>query len=444
VCYHTAIDDCQSCTTNNQCVKNAKVCSEMTATKLFTLSGNCVSGSCEMTWEHCQNGCHNGACQGECSTNSDCNDNNLCSDDTCDNGVCVYTQKAICQKCDMLADCVGQNVCQDNKLFTVNGDCTNGLCEYHAATVCAKGCEAGACRQCTVNADCDDDNACTGDACVAGQCQYAAIANCAYDPKVCQDDSDCVGQLYGTYCGFDATSGKKICQSCEPATGAEVIDPGCNSTHRSCLYADYTAASGVTYGRAFCGDCVAHADCNDSDSCTVDTCQVLGESIFGYGTTCVNTVNSQCQLCAKDTDCNDNKATTYDHCVGGTCSFSSSCSNDADCGLLTCVSGSCQPAPNVVTCQVTCPAAYPKFVAWYGQNTKYLLNGTSFSMPINDMCSWASDIPIFEFNCTDQATVWADGDKATLECSYHAINLPHPTEGQYGKRRVTMDTLQCP
>jgi hypothetical protein len=97
-----------------------------------------------------------------------------------------------------------------------------------------------------------------------------------------------------------------------------------------------------------------------------------------------------------------------------------------------------------VTCQVTCPAAYPKFVAWYGQNTKYLLNGTSFSMPINDMCSWASDIPIFEFNCTDQATVWADGDKATLECSYHAINLPHPTEGQYGKRRVTMDTLQCP
>ena len=97
-----------------------------------------------------------------CTTVADCNDNKVCSYDSCDGGVCSNTWIEGCKPCAAAADCNDNNACTTES-------CVAGVC-YNAAI--------SGCRSCTTTIDCNDNNACTADTCNAGVCRNAALSGC--------------------------------------------------------------------------------------------------------------------------------------------------------------------------------------------------------------------------------------------------------------------------
>ncbi len=100
------------------------------------------------------------------------------------------------------------------------------------------------------------------------------------------------------------------------------------------------------------GCCDSDADCDDSDTCTTDVCNLVTN-------TCVNTPD-----CTADTDCDDGNVCTEDTCgppMGGNgcCTNTPECVVDTDCydgdmcTIDTCVAGCCQYAPDPV-CEACC------------------------------------------------------------------------------------------
>jgi hypothetical protein len=149
---------------------------------------------------------------GACKLDSECDDKNPCTTDTCDavKGQCGYvTNTAACNDgnactqldaCDA-GKCVGSNPknCDDGNPCTTDG-CT-------AAT--------GACTQTNNTAACSDNNACTtGDACSSGKCNPGATVKTCNDNSVCTNDScdpvtgNCLFVPNGNYCpDFSMQSG---------------------------------------------------------------------------------------------------------------------------------------------------------------------------------------------------------------------------------------------
>ncbi|MEE8217710.1 MAG: hypothetical protein V3S03_01945, partial [Vicinamibacteria bacterium] len=111
---------------------------------------------------------------GACTTAENCDDGNVCTDDSCGpGGVCVNTNNTA--SCDDLDACNGAETC------------SGGVCVGGAAPSCDDGnvCTDDSCSPATgcVNTDntasCDDGSACTtADSCAAGACVGGAPPNC--------------------------------------------------------------------------------------------------------------------------------------------------------------------------------------------------------------------------------------------------------------------------
>src|SRR5207247_1042560 len=84
---------------------------------------------------------------------------------------------------------------------------------------------------CVKAADCNDQNPCTSESCVAGQCQYTQIPGC----RLCSTAADCDDQ---NACTTDSCSGG-VCQ---------------NTTMVGCT------------------PCSTAADCDDQNACTIESC----------------------------------------------------------------------------------------------------------------------------------------------------------------------------
>jgi hypothetical protein len=93
---------------------------------------------------------------GECQSEGDCDDENPCTNDSCNNGQCEYTNIADGTSCD------------DNDECTLNDQCSNGSCTG-------------------TSKDCDDGIDCTVDSCEAG--------DCIHDDSNCDGDDDEDGDL---------------------------------------------------------------------------------------------------------------------------------------------------------------------------------------------------------------------------------------------------------
>ncbi|MEC8025932.1 MAG: hypothetical protein VX223_18515, partial [Myxococcota bacterium] len=88
--------------------------------------------------------------QGGCVSNSDCNDENQCTLDSCVAGVCSYKFIAGC--------CVDETYCDDFDPCTLNS-CVDNQCEFIFSDTC---CESAS--------ECNDDAPCTVDICDQGFC----------------------------------------------------------------------------------------------------------------------------------------------------------------------------------------------------------------------------------------------------------------------------------
>jgi hypothetical protein len=308
-CAYTNKANGASCADGNQC-NGGETCQ----------SGICQAGaapSCDdgdaCTADSCSagSGCVHApieGCGGGCTTSTECNDNNPCTADACTNGACVNTTRA------------DGTTCNDGLFCTVGETCVAGVCGGGGPN-CAS--QSTACKTAT----CDEDrNACVTeplangtpcgaqDSCTtAPTCQYGICTASTASP--CDDQNPCT---------VDACDGV-ACTNTPVADGT------------SC--ADRNFCDGAETCQA--GACVAAAvpECDDGNSCTLDTCDARRRR-------CSHWATSAC--CSSDEHCKDDDlCTTNERCSSGRCvSDPVVCERGGACDLTTCdPSRGCQITP---------------------------------------------------------------------------------------------------
>ncbi len=247
-------DDGNACTTNDTCSGGA--CG---GSSLSCDDGNeCTDDSCNPATgcgyadnsnacddDHACTGndvCFEGDCVGtpipgcvECTDDSQCDDGNGCTDDTCDpSEACVHANNS--------------QACDDDNACTTNDACNDGACLGGPPLPCGDGnictddscVPAIGCVHVNNNNPCNDGSACTtGDMCIGGACVGGP-------PPVCNDDNECTDD------------------SCDPASGCVFI----HSTH-ACDDRDAC----TTHDRCVYGRCRGRPlSCDDYNPYTVDYC----------------------------------------------------------------------------------------------------------------------------------------------------------------------------
>jgi hypothetical protein len=259
-----------------------------TATPLDCNDQNvCTTDSCvEPT------GCQHQAIAGCCNTAGECTDGDACTADSCVGHTCQSKKVPDC--CNNTAEC------DDKDLCTVDS-CTDpgGTCTFSPISGC-----------CKTDLDCDDQSICTVDTCdiLTNQCVHTAKIGC------CKIDLDC--------------DDKDLCtkNTCNVATGLCSSSPisGCCNQHGDCDDQDLCTKDTCSGPGGNCSSapivdcCLKDADCDDGDTCTIESCKLSTNR-------CEAKVIAGC--CLKDADCDDHNACTEDLCVQGQCQYNtlSSC-----------------------------------------------------------------------------------------------------------------------
>ncbi len=285
-----------------------------------------------------------GDCGGGIALN--CDDGNPCTDDSCDPALgCVHTDNAA--------------GCDDGIACTTSDTCGAGRCRGGARLDCDDGniCTDDSCDDATgcVHAynfnPCDDGTVCTtGDTCWLGACYAGALLNCN-DNNPCTDDScdPATGCMHvnntracddGNACTVDDTCAGGLCLSGAPRNCDDnnpcTIDlcdsvAGCFSAYTTNPCNDGTACT--FDDTCHNGACVGTPrDCNDQDPCTTDSCDPEAG--------CVHTNNFL--------PCDDgNVCTSNDTCNSGTCrgvpsdgnACTDACTQNGACQGGLCVGG---------------------------------------------------------------------------------------------------------
>ena len=302
---------------------------------VICLKSSCdpTTGQCSMVPDHegfpCEDGdactigdkCTAGACIPGVPTV--CADNNPCTDDTCDAAAgCVYTDNVLpCEDgniCTTMDLCAGGE-CQSGKSLVCNDDnaCTDDACD-----------PALGCLFVANDAACDDGVACTlGDHCADGECTYDELESCD-DENPCSDNycdpaKGCIATVnealcddhdlctIGDHCqqGVCAFDEELLCDDFNSCTD-DVCDPeqGCVFTMNEAPCDDFDACTvGETCVTGVCGG-GQPMECDDGDDCTADSCDaVLG---CRYETICVGSYNLQCSGCISPEEVDFNYASS--------------------------------------------------------------------------------------------------------------------------------------
>ena len=246
--------------------------------------------------------CIDGTCSG--ASELTCDDNNPCTTDTCDPAVgCVNTPKPV------------GSTCSDANPCTINDSCQN---------------QAGALRCVGTTKNCDDNNTCTADFCGAsGICQYTNLTGSCSDGNACTSGDSCQnGVCVGGSPVNCNDNNPCTTDACNP-TG----DPGAPCTHApravgtTCSDGDPCTLSDVCTDVAGTILCRGSANnCNDNNICTEDICQADGSC--GHtnlsnipcidGNECTTTDTCQAGVCTGGAapNCNDGNSCTVDTCNG--------------------------------------------------------------------------------------------------------------------------------
>ena len=258
-----------------------------------------------------------------------CQDGKPCTYDMCDNAwKCLHLTNATC--CATPADCDDGHPCTADACNIVGSEAL-GKCSHASAATC-----------CGFAADCDDGVACTVDACAladsaTGTCIHKLGEGCCVDDADCDDAKTCTSDVcINQKCVFSKKGAKGSCcdanqdcsdndactlDTCQVATHKCVYvdggDPGCCNFNSDC-------DTGTCTLKAFCGydnqcheysgfyPCDSAQDCDDSDKCTLDTCDFAGDS-----GTCTHKQQPGC--CGYDGACQDDDPCTKDSCTAYSC-----------------------------------------------------------------------------------------------------------------------------
>ncbi len=276
----------------------------------------------------------------------DCDDQLACTQDSCSGGTCAHaTLAGFCLTDGEAAACVATGnadpangcrvcslgaaggaafttlangaTCSDSNACTTQDTCQAGACTGGPALVCtsndpchAAGCDpAHGCTLTNTTAACEDGDPCTtGDVCAGGQCQTGGGALSCDDQDPCTDDS-CeagVGCGYEAHCDDGNPCTNDSCDVTGVCGNVQFTGP-CNDSD-PCTNGETCDAAGV------CGSGTT-VDCDDTNTCTVDTC------VSDRGGCLHLFVTPECgETGCVPVGCDDGIAcTTDDQCVAGVC-----------------------------------------------------------------------------------------------------------------------------
>ena len=333
---------------------------------------------------------------GTCETDTDCDDGNGCTVDTCVVGVCDHRDTCAPAGCTVASQCDDGNVCTNdyctnpdyyacaygpsrcsyadnypnttgywsywcsNDVWNVKCLISSGYCSYtpRNGIACSDG------KACTVNDVCSNSSCASGPvSCVDGNActidnQCNGSGNCTYPGVTCNDGSACTTDSCNTSsgCVFSAISCNdgNVCtnDSCNASTGCVFANNtvGCNDGN-PCTVSDYCSAGTCRPGSA--------VNCNDNNVCTTEYCNTSnGACVYTNLTSACDdgnacTLNDTCSggscVSGAPKNCDDGNVCTNDSCSGGVCSNvanSIACNDGNSCSKNdTCVNKSCVGTP---------------------------------------------------------------------------------------------------
>ena len=293
-----------------------------------------------------------------CKSNADCNDNDKCTDDTCD--LSGPVGKCFNAKADPDCCSTKDDPCNDGKSCTVDScDVATGKCKHIKPT--------GAC--------CSDSECVSNDPCKAGQC----VENeCRFGPDVfrqdccsaqsntaCNDGNFCTTDKCDkpqpgnwTKCSHTVPDNKKgIC--CDPFQQTNECDDSNKCTDDSCV--NYTCIN-----KQISACCFIDNECNDSSTCTIDSCVKDPEALKKAKLDGIpeSKVEGKCQnkkldgCCDTDNDCSDGLFCTVDKCDLAQkkcvynkisplcCDDNKDCDDSVTCNVDWCVNHACTHGPD--------------------------------------------------------------------------------------------------
>jgi C1A family cysteine protease len=268
-----------------------------------------------------------GSLEVTCSTNAECDDSNVCTEDACMNS---GTAEAYC------SNISHSGSCDDGLFCTVNDICADGSC-------------SGVARVCS------DGVACTEDSCdeVSDICVYAP------QDSLCDNGLYCDGVEH-----CDAALGCQQGTSITCSDGVDCTADSCNETTNQCdytpndancsddgLFCNGTETCNATGGCLSTGDpCSAGTTCNEE----TDTC----EQVVGCGDgICAGLPDEDCSTCPSDCSGKSVGNPSKRWCCGNLICESSETATScpADCGTPpVCGDGSCDPNEDKCNCPIDC------------------------------------------------------------------------------------------
>jgi hypothetical protein len=365
-CVHTVLANGTSCSDGNLCngseTCNAGVCAA--GSPLVCDDNNfCTTDLCNPSTGCFHTNVTNGA---SCSDGNICNGIEACQAGVCVPGTalnCTGTNPCMIDTCDPVAGC--RHTAVTNGTSCADGNVCNGF----------ETCQAGFCQIGTAP-NCDDGNPCTSDTCdpVAG-CRHTNVP----DGTTCSDGNTCNGTetCRAGVCTTTGGGGPPPCDDGNPCT----VD-GCNPTG-GCTHtpvADGTVCSNgnVCDGTETCRAGVCNSgtalNCNDGNPCTTDTCDPVAgcqHAVVANGTSCSDgnlcngTETCTGGVCGGSTNplnCNDSNPCTIDSCdpvlgcihqaapAGTTCSDGNPCNGMETCQGATCVVGTPLSCDDGIAC----------------------------------------------------------------------------------------------
>jgi hypothetical protein len=323
----------------------------------------CVDGNPCTVADHCESD----VCTGSIV---DCDDDNICTDDTCDEtGGCVFTANAA--------------TCDDGDPCTVADQCNKEEC-----TGFALDCE------CYSDADCaalEDGDVCNG----------TLVCNMEKVPHTCAVDIDTIVSCPQP----DGPDAPCLAAACDPVEGTCALVAGpnevpCNDMD-ACTINDVCSSGSCTGG--------IEANCNDGNPCTDDICQpdqgcvnTPNDGACNDGNPCTDADHCAGGFCVPETvtDCDDQNPCTKDSCtISGGCkheSFDAPCSDGNPCTLNDwCLNGACI-AGKVADCDDANPCTADSCE-----------NGECFHLPVNELCDDGSKCTSGD-HCEEGKCVYTD------------------------------------
>ena len=186
-----------------------------------------------------------------CDDNCQAIDN--CSPDPCNQGnVC---SPEVCS-----ADANNQPICTPDP-----GSAAGNACSPPSGGTCDG---QGNCVACTVDSDCEDNNACTDNACVSGACEFTNNDNnqCTTGgfPGTCNAGT-CEGLCAPDTC---TSSVECVTEVCDPANGS--CSPQNDGINTGC---DLGGSPGVCDGQGACVQCNMDSQCASGETCVNNVCE---------------------------------------------------------------------------------------------------------------------------------------------------------------------------